>query len=298
MYSSGTGGVRLSEPLDNGVRGGFPGMLRVTVQRSRSTVRAPEASGEASEPVGLGEVPSPRWLLEEVRAPGAARAEVDALLRGLELPLGPGETAHERAELLHEIIEDEQVREYMGSGGRKVAHVAVLRLGELGFPHALEVPPELFAQARGARSGGAASFRKRSEHGGTAGTGLVIVAGGLEVLPAIVLATNGKPADIAEALVWILAASLTSFVPALLADSEPVLRTRWLHYLMLLAVALPGLGWLGLTVLLLVMAGVSWLALFSVLPLGMALLRLGGAKALYGPPPGEEPSDARPLWEP
>lgn len=297
MHSSRRGGVRLSGALDNGARGGFPGMLRATVQRSRSNVRAPEASGEVSEPESLGEVPSPRWLLEEVRAPGVARAEVDALLRGLELPLGPGETARERADLLHEIIEDEQVREYTGSGGRKVAHVAVLRLGELGFPYALEVPPELFAEARAGRRGGAAP-REDSERSGTAGTGMVLVAGGLEVLPAIVLAANGRPADMAYALVWILAASLTSFVPALLADSEPVLRTRWLHYLMLLAVALPGLGWLGLSLLVLGLSGVSWLALFSVLPLGMALLRLGGAKGLYGPPPDEEPSDAWPPSEP
>jgi hypothetical protein len=261
------------------------------VQRSRSTVRAPEASGEVSEPADLGEVPSPRWLLEEVRAPGAARAEVDALLRGLELPLVPGETARERADLLHEIIEDEQIREYMGSGGRKVAHVAVLRLGELGFPYALEVPPELFAQARAAgRKGRSPSWGpSESESSGTAGTGLVMVAGGLEVLPALFLATNGKFDDLVTSLLWILAVSLTSFVPALLADSETVLRTRWLHYLMLLAVALPGLGWLGLTLFVLGASGVSVFALFSVLPLGMALLRLGGAKGLYAPPPDEEP---------
>lgn len=263
-------------------------MLRTTVQRSRSTVRAPEASGELSEPAGLGEVPSPRWLLEEVRSPGVARAEVDALLRGLEMPLGPGESARERADLLHEILEDEQVREYTGSGGRKVGHVAVLQLVELGYPYALEVPPELFAQARAAGRG--ATSPERSSRSRT-GTGLVLLAGGLEVMPSLFLATNGGFDDMAAGLFWALLVSLTSFVPALLADSEPVVRTRWLHYLMLLAMGLPALPWLAITALVVglsVEGDAAWAALLGVIPLGMALMRLGGAKALYSPPPGEE----------
>lgn len=269
-----------------------------TVQRSHSTVRPPEVTGELpgdiAEPVSPAELPSPRWLLEEVRAPGVARAEVDALLSGLERPLGPGESARERADLLHEIMADEQVRDYTGRGGRKVGHVAVLRLGELGFPYALEVPPELFAQARaagGAESPEEASARHRQ------GRVLACIAGGLEVLPGFFFLLNAQSRDVDVAVAWILGAFFTSFVPALLADIEPVLRRRWLHYLLLLAVALPALGWLLVTILVAgatAGSGAFPAMLFSVLPLGMALLRLGGAKGLYGPPPDAEPPESEP----
>jgi len=266
-------------------------MLRATVQRTRSTVGTPEASGEVSEPVNLGEVPSPRWLLEEVRAPGAARAEVDALLRGLALPLGPGETARERADLLHEIIEDEQVREYTGSGGRKVAHVAVLQLGELGFPYALEVPPELFAEARGY---GRADSSVDDDSKGTAGRWLVGIAGTIEALPAFAIGISewNSNSTRSAALSWLLAVALTSFVPAFLADAASVLRTRWLHFLLLLAMAVPALPYLFITVILLGLTaneGNLWAGLFSLLPLGMAALHLVGAKKLYGPSPDEPP---------
>lgn len=274
-------------------------MLGATVQRSRSTVRAPDATGELladlPEPVSPAELPSPRWLLEEVRTPGAARAEVDALLSGLERPLGPGESARERADLLHEILEDKEVREYSGSGGRKVGHVAVLRLGELGFPYALEVPPELFAEARAA-AGGGMSFPGAGSNP-RVGVVLSTLAGGLEVLPALLFGLDGRSGDMPLALFWILLVSLTSFVPALLADTGPVVSTRWLHYLMLGAVAAPALLWLLLTVLVLGMASMNAAflsALFFLLPLGMAVLRLAGARFLYVPPPGEGPLETPP----
>lgn len=289
--------MRLSESLDNGARGGFPGMMRATVQRSRSTVRAPEATGEApgdiadlSALVSQAEPPSPRALLEEVRSPGVARAEVDALLSGLERPLGPGETARERADLLHELLEDEQVREYTGSGGRKVAHVAVLRLGELGFPYALEVPPELYAQARAAAGHGEhSSMEPGARH--RLGVALASIAGGLEVLPALFVALDGNSGDMEMALGWVLGVSLTSWVPALLADAEPVSSRRWLLTLMRLVVALPGLLWLAAAIFVLLVAlssGAFAAGLFFLVPLGMAVLRLGGASLLSSKPPGAE----------
>ncbi|WP_375768518.1 hypothetical protein NR798_43705 [Archangium gephyra] len=268
------------------------------MQRSRSTVRVPEATldevpGDLAEPVGLAEPPpSPRSLLEEVRTPGAARAEVDALLSGLARPLEPGESARERAELLHEIMQDTEVREYLGSGGRKVGHVAVLRLAELGFPYALEVPPELYAEARGTGRGVARFAEARSPDG--AGGGLVGIAGGLEVLPALFFLSSGSSGEVDVSLFWVLVVSLTSFIPALLADSAPVLRRRWLHYLMLGAVVLPGLAWLAAALFLVWMAlanGGFVVALFFIFPLGMALLRLAGARGLYGSPPAEEPPE-------
>jgi hypothetical protein len=118
-------------------------------------------------------MPSPRELLERARAPDAARPEVDALLRGLALPLAPGEDARARADLLHDILEDKRVRAFMGSKGRRVAHAAVEALVALGYPYALEVPPELLAEFRlappvGAEAPSAAWMR-----------GLAAIVGGL-----------------------------------------------------------------------------------------------------------------------
>ncbi len=239
--------------------------------------------------MSLAEPPSPRWLLEEVRSPGVARAEVDALLSGLARPLGPGETARERADLLHEILEDERIRDYTGSGGRQVGHVAVLQLGELGFPYALEVPPELFAQARAA-AGFGETFS--SEPGTRQQTGLTLasIAGGLEALPALFFALffalDGKFRDMDMILAWVLVVSLTSFVPALLTGTGPVVRRRWLHHLLRLVVAVPGLLWLvatALTISTAMASGAFPAVIFAGVPLGMALLRLVGAKWLERP---------------
>ncbi|OJT17195.1 hypothetical protein BO221_46590 [Archangium sp. Cb G35] len=234
------------------------------------------------------ELPSPRALLEEVRSPGAARAEVDALLSGLARPLGPGESARERADLLHEILGDEQVRDYTGSGGRKVEHVAVLQLVELGFPYALEVPPEQYAQARAA----AGHRETKSWKGMHRGMGLAATTfvGALEALPMVFLALDGKPTEVAFALVWILGVALTSFVPAALANTELVERRDWLRTLLKLAVMLPALPFLASAALLVVGALTSsgyWWMLAALLPLGLGLLRLGGAKWLYGSSAGQ-----------
>lgn len=224
------------------------------------------------------------WLLEQARAPDAGRHEADALLRAVALPPGPGEGARERAELLHDILEDERVRSFTGSDGRRVGHVAVLALSELGFPYALEVPPELFAEARasgrsatGARPG--RSSRRR------AGAVLIGIVGLVELLPGFFFATDLKMWPLV--LGWVLLVTLTSFLPAFVAASEPVLRRRWLHYLLLFLVVLPGLSSLATAALLLGSSqgtlGLS--VLIVLLPLLLAVMRFVGAGCLYGEPP-------------
>ncbi len=93
-------------------------------------------------PQGL---PSLKALVEEVRAPGAARAEVDALLAGLAQPLSPEQSPRERADLLLSLIEDAHLSSFVGSGGRTVRNAAVQALLALGYPYALEVPPDALA---------------------------------------------------------------------------------------------------------------------------------------------------------
>jgi hypothetical protein len=93
----------------------------------------------ASLPGGL---PSLKTLLEEVRAPGAARAEVDALLAGLAQPPPPEHSAREHADLLLSLIDDAHLSSFAGTGGNTVRGAAVQALLALGYPYALEVPPE------------------------------------------------------------------------------------------------------------------------------------------------------------
>jgi hypothetical protein len=166
-----------------------------------------------------------------------------------------------------------------------VSHAAVEALVELGYPYALEVPPELFAEARAAATG------KRA--GGSnpgLGMGLSLVAGALELVPPLFIAF-GLDEKEPWVLFWGLLVVVTSFVPAFLATVEPVLRVRWLHTLLCLLVALPGLVWLGGALLVLVstLSSGEWWGLLALLPLGHALMRLIGAWNLYEPPPtGEE----------
>ncbi|PTL83167.1 hypothetical protein [Vitiosangium sp. GDMCC 1.1324] len=263
------------------------------MERSRPTVRAPEATAEAFEPVSLGEVPSLPWVLEQVRAPDASRHEVDALLRAVVLPPGPGESARERADLLHGILADTQVREFTGSDGRRVDHVAVMALAELGFPYALEVPPELFAEARAA-GGNATGTRPSSFSRPRVGAVLTSIAGFVELLPGLVLGMGLEMWPLT--LGWALLVTLTSFLPAFVAASEPVLRRRWLHYLLLLLVVLPGLPSLGTAAFLLGDAKLDgWSILVFLLPLALAMMRFVGAGCLYGEAPAAdapEPDEA------
>jgi len=96
----------------------------------------------------LNAAPPLRSWVEEVRAPGASRADVDALLRGLAAPLVEGESARERADVLLDILQDAHLSGLTGSDARPVRAAALDALMTLGFPYALEVPPELLAELR------------------------------------------------------------------------------------------------------------------------------------------------------
>lgn len=87
-------------------------------------------------------------LREAVRSPGVLREDVDALLRGLVRPLAEDETPRARADFLLSLIEAQEMRELEGSNGRTVRAAAVKALLDLGYPYALEVPPEALAEAQ------------------------------------------------------------------------------------------------------------------------------------------------------
>jgi hypothetical protein len=121
-----------------------------------------------------GDLPPLDSLVQEVRAPGAGRAEVNALLEGLSQPLAPEHSPRERADLLLSLIGDELIASYTGSDGRTVRGAAIQALIALGYPYALEVPPEaLEARAREERGVGPGIL---STGMGKSGLGLVVLA--------------------------------------------------------------------------------------------------------------------------
>jgi len=79
-------------------------------------------------------------------------SDVDAFLRALGQPPAGGETPRERANLLLSLLEDVEVRDATGTDGRTVRTAAMEALLALGYPYALEVPPEVLAQVRGEAS--------------------------------------------------------------------------------------------------------------------------------------------------
>ncbi|AFE07852.1 hypothetical protein COCOR_07972 [Corallococcus coralloides DSM 2259] len=110
---------------------------------------ADEAPADVSE--SLAEVSSPplTFLLEEVRSPGMVRADIDALIVGLGRPPAPDEPLRERADLLLALLDrSNPVGDYTGSGGMKVRHAAKEALLAMGYPYAMELPPELLETKR------------------------------------------------------------------------------------------------------------------------------------------------------
>ncbi|NOJ98788.1 hypothetical protein HMI51_38475 [Corallococcus coralloides] len=118
---------------------------------SQEALRSAPPSSIADEapddvPESLAEVSSPplTFLLEEVRSPGMVRADIDALIVGLGRPPAPDEPPRERADLLLGLLDrSNPVGDYTGSGGMKVRHAAKEALLAMGYPYAMELPPEL-----------------------------------------------------------------------------------------------------------------------------------------------------------
>ncbi|NPD24275.1 hypothetical protein D7Y27_21215 [Corallococcus sp. AB004] len=109
-----------------------------------------EAPADAPESISEESFPPLTFLLEEVRSPGMVRADIDALIVGLGRPPAPDEVPRERADLLLGLLDrSNPVGDYAGSGGMKVRHAAKEALIAMGYPYAMELPPEL-VEAKGA----------------------------------------------------------------------------------------------------------------------------------------------------
>lgn len=116
-------------------------------------VRPPRSSDDAV-PETIGPLPSTRSLnvlLGELRSPGVTQADVEELLRGLARPLAEGESARARADFVLSVIEAPDMGDLLGKDGLTVRAAAVKALLDLGYPYALEIPPEALTDIQGTR---------------------------------------------------------------------------------------------------------------------------------------------------
>jgi len=249
------------------------------------------------EPPDPTSPPTLSLLVARVRSPEAGRAEVDALLRGLDQPPRPGEDAEERAEQLQRILDDPFLRSLTGTDGRRVHAVAAQALVALGPPYSLELTPEHLAAMRPARRGASRPRDEAREPPLEAhepppvevspwqkvGLGLLIVEGAVELL--LLLFTLGEQGSPAGLLAPVLISVGTTFAPAVVATSEEGMRNRALHYLCLALVVLPcvPISMLVGVAALLTGPGSTWRSWLWV-PLAMMAARLVGALCLYGRP--------------
>jgi hypothetical protein len=244
------------------------GRLRPTVERSRPS--PPRSGADAAADVASlpGQLPALSVLVEEARSPGAARAEVDALLTGLSQPLPSEHSARERADVLLALLADEHLCDFTGSQGRTVRAAAVQALIALGYPYALELPPEALPSASAVDQ--VLRVGLLSTTSGKLGFGLLSFLGLLMLGPVWLAAQWLNFSAIAVFIALVVVACL-SVLPAGLTVVGHNLGSR--------ALKRTGTIWLVLAALLWMLLGSGGLAHggpLSLIPLGVGLLTLIG----------------------
>ncbi len=183
--------------------------------------------------------PSLEELVEVLRGPAVMRSDVDAFLVAIGRRLADYEDPRERADLLLALLEDPQLRDHAGNDGRTVRTGAVEALLALGYPYALEIPPEALLQAREAA-------RARGElqvpRSGLIAGGLATVAQAVVVLPAALLVLFSASGGSGSVLLG-LALLGALVLPPLLVVLGGLWDSRAARWTGLGLLTLEGLGW-------------------------------------------------------
>lgn len=235
------------------------------MQRTRSAPPASSAgTGVDSFPAEPSEL---SVLVEKARAPWAGRAEVDALLVGLSRPLLSEDSPRKRADLLLSLIEDEQLADYTGTHGGTVRSAATRALVALGYPYALEVPPEALAKVHEEDTTQGPSVGLKAK----LGFGLVSLSAVSQVLLLITVASSISSSSPRMDLVIVLS-TLFSFTATFTSGLLILLgRNRGSH-------GLKVTGLIGLVLVTLVWLVAGFLFVFA-LQQSLLLLLVGGALA-------------------
>jgi hypothetical protein len=218
-------------------------------------------------------------LVQQARAPDAARAEVDALIAGLAQPLASEQSPRERADLLLALIEDKHLGDFTGSQGRTVRAAAVQALLALGYPYALEVPPEAL-ETRLSDTDAEAPQSLFSSAKGILALSFVVIVGLLMLIPAIGIASMFDD-DTSATLVAIALVSGTTFIPALLVLLGHLRPSRLLRGLGNVMLILVSMLWL--------VPGIALLtqSLLGLIPMTVGGLFIASASAMESLAPSE-----------
>ncbi|MFL5347449.1 MAG: hypothetical protein ACJ8AT_21905 [Hyalangium sp.] len=256
-------------------------------------VRPPRPSDD-SGPETIGALPSTHSLavlLDVVRAPGVMRSDVDALLQGLARPLSENESPRSRADLLLSLIESEEVGDMVGSEGTPVRAVAVQALLDMGYPYALEIPPEAFGGRR-------AALPQELPVPGLIATLAGFIIQSITCVPPV-LELLGRESEPDKVLGLIVLSLLLG--PTFMSVLGGALRMRYLQRLGLITMTITGAIWLIILALQLATTGhpLSHLSTYVSLVAGLGFL-LG---AFFTRTPGwlapdEAPPDEAPETEP
>ncbi|HLL03096.1 MAG TPA: hypothetical protein VK539_21120 [Myxococcaceae bacterium] len=215
------------------------------MQRSRTGPPTTSSeTGVASLPQGL---PALEVLIQQARAPDAARAEVDELIAGLAQPLPPEHSPRERADLLLALIDDKHLGDFTGSRGQTVRSAAVQALMGLGYPYALEVPPDALEPRSGReeRAGQDSPGRVFAGGAGWAGFCIVMLLGLLQLIPTLMITDSfARSSDRWLGLVAVLLIAGSSFLPASLVALGHAFKSRLLRGLGGVLLVIAGLVWL------------------------------------------------------
>lgn len=260
-------------------------------------VRPPQHSDD-SAPETIGPLPSTHSLavlLNVVRAPGVLRTDVDALLQGLARPLAEDESPRSRADFLLSLIESNEVSDMVGSNGTPVRAAAVRSLLDMGYPYALEIPPEAFG---GRRAGQDADLPQELPIPGLIATLAGFITQSITCVPAV-LEMLGSQLDSDKLLGLFLLVLLLG--PTLSSVLGGALRMQNLQKLGVITMMITGALWL---IVLAMLLGTTWnplaqantyIALVAGLGflLGAFLTRTPKWLAEDEPPPEEAPDAER-----
>lgn len=212
------------------------GKLRPAMERLR-TPHSPEDS-PLETLHALPAAPDLRALLEAVSSPGVVQEEVDALVRALARPLAAEESPRARADFLHSVLEATRGLGLKANNGRNVRVLTVEALLALGFPYALEVPPEVMDEVSRDRDDNAPRDIPRVGIGAAL---VAMIAQAILFLPSALDFLVTDKSISAGAGLFVLGAIWGPPLSALLGGW---LRSRSLQRLGLLTMALTGTIWL------------------------------------------------------
>ncbi|OJH38181.1 hypothetical protein [Cystobacter ferrugineus] len=230
----------------------------------RTRAAAPARSEESALPElasvesGPRALPLRKWV-DTVASPGVTLGDVDELLARVSGPLAEGESPRERADQLLHLLRDEALGGLHGKDGREVRPAALEALLSLGYPYALEVPPEVLERMRGFSP----RVLSRASRWG------VRLAAMSALWPPTMLAvtSTGNWWSYLDGLV-ILAGVM--FLPAVVSALAERYRLRWLKSLCNGALGL--MGSVGILLGSLMLLGGSWKECLFTLPIGLAML--------------------------